>query len=228
MRQRRRWSPGAVVLAAVAVAAVSALLLLVLAIVLAVAVLGGIAYGGYRLVRAASHQRAGGPRRAARAGGRIPAEARGLLEMARTPDPLDRYLLAVREFDRLSAATLAIDPAGLARRGHARRIDDLAEQAYNLHDAVLEIERELGADPSASGALANVWELSVACGELWAYARDLRDGRGAPTLAEVRGFVRRRTALLDRRDALVTRLNAAELRRPTKLTPAAGAPAETA
>ena len=207
--RRRQWTPGTVILAAllgiVALTLVIALLLMALA---AAAVLGA-AYLGYRSTR---RLLAGSRRPAVRSTGRrADPELRGFVEMARTPDPLDRYLLAVHEFDRLSGATLSVDPAGLTGGRAARRAADLAEQAYNLVDAVNEIERQLSADPSAEKALANVWELSVAAGELWSYCRDLRDARHDPSLAQVRWFISRRTALLNRRDALVARLRDTEL-----------------
>lgn len=210
--RRRRWTPATVIVALVLGITALLIALTLLALALAGAVLLGGAYLGYRVLRGVLGR---GPARGASRGVRhLARDARGLLEMARTPDPLDRYLIAVREFDRMSAAALAIDPMDLPRGGTARRIADLAEQAFNLCDAVSEIERHIGADPAADAALANVWELSVACGELWFYCRDLRNVRSAPTLAEVRSFITRRTALLTRRDALVARLRDAELRRP--------------
>jgi hypothetical protein len=101
-----------------------------------------------------------------------------------------------------------------------RRAADLSEQAYNLHDAVAEIERQLAGDPSADGALKNVWELSVATDDLWSYSREVCAVRRSPTLEELRRFVSRRTMLLSRRDGLVVRLRDAELRRPEALSAA--------
>lgn len=209
--RRRRWGPGSIVLtAALGVIALSIVLCLLVLATTGAVLLGG-AYVGYRVLRRAYGGRAiESPRRNRQ---RLAREARGLLEMARTPDPLDRYLLAVREFDRLSAEALAVDPVDLPRARTARRAADLAEQAHNLYDAVAEIERQVTADTAADGALANVWELSVACGDLWSYCRDLRQVRRAPSLADLRAFITRRTALIARRDALVTRLQRADLGR---------------
>lgn len=213
--RRRHWTPGAVAIAMVMGLVTLVIALTLLALALAGAILLGGAYLGYRVLRGAFS--AGGSRAVERgAMRRVAKEARGLLEMARTPDPLDRYLIAVREFDRISAAALAIDPVDLPRRGAGRRAAELAEQALNLHDAVAEIEREIVHDRDADGARANVWELSMAARDLFSYCTDLRDARGAPSLQAVRGFISRRTALIARRDALVERLNAAELRRPVE------------
>lgn len=213
--RRRRWSPGAVIIALILGIIALALALTLLVMAMTGAVLVGGAYVGYRLLRLALRS---GPDLDARARqGRIPREARGLLEMARTPDPLDRYLIAVREFDRLSGAVLEIDPAALGKGRTARRARELAEQALNLHDAVTEIERQVGADPTADGAMVNVWELAVATGELWSYCRQLHEVRRSPSLMEVRALVARRAALLGRRDTLVSRLQTADLRRGTSL-----------
>jgi hypothetical protein len=215
--RQRHWTPGRVILALILSALVLALICTLLVLALAGAVLAAPIYLGYRILRAQQRSR-----RRAPAGAdprRLARDARGLLEMARTPDPLDRYLLAVREFDRISASVLALDPADLLQRRVNRRASDLAEQAYNLHDAVTEIERQLAGDPAAAGALANVWELSVAAGELWSYCRDLTEAPRSPSLAAMRAFVARRTALLSRRDALVVRLREADLRRPAPAPP---------
>jgi hypothetical protein len=215
--RRRRWTPGAVILALVlgVIALAIAVTLLLMAVAGAI-VIGG-AYGGYRLLRATLWRESALP--AAKRSRRISRETRGFIEMARTTDPLDRYLIAVREYDRLSGAVLEIDPADLGRGRAARRAADLAEQALNLHDAVAEIERQVAADPAADGAMTNVWELSVAAGEVWSYCRDLGEIRRTPTLMEVRALITRRTALLSRRDALVSRLRDAQLRRGASLPP---------
>ncbi len=214
--RRRRWTPGRVIAAAILGIIALSLLLAVVVLALATAALAAAGYVGFRVIRRLSagsgkrsHQLA--PQPAARVA-RPTKETRGLLEMARTPDPLDRYLIAVREFDRLSGATLAVDPSELGRKRAGRRAADLADQAYNLHDAITEIERELRAGNSADRALSGVWELSVAASELWLYCRDLHNVRGAPSLQQVRYFVSRRTALLNRRDALVVRLRDATLK----------------
>jgi hypothetical protein len=189
---------------------VAALLVALLALALAAAAVAAFGYLSYYLARRLwAYYR----RRAAERHARHPGpELRGLIEMARTPDPLDRYLLAVREFDRLSSALLDVQPADLGRWRSTRRAAALAEQAEMLHEAVREIERDLSAGPSARGALAGVWELAIATDELWSYYRDLRAARGTPSLAQVRRLEARRTALLARRDALIARLREADLR----------------
>lgn len=205
---------------------VATLLVALLALALAAAALAAFGYLSYRIARWlwAYYRRRSAEHRA-----RHPApELRGLLEMARTPDPLDRYLLAVREFDRLSTALLEVPPAELGRWRSGRRAAALAEQAEMLHEAVREIERELSAGPTVGGALAGVWELAIATDELWAYCRDLRNLRGPPSLAQVRRLESRRTALLARRDALVTRLRETDLRSgagPPSSPPPSGAEA---
>lgn len=201
----------AAIIAAVIVGlTVAALLVALLALAFAAAVLVALCYLSYHLARQLwAYYR----RRAAERHARRPApELRGLFEMARTPDPLDRYLLAVREFDRLTSALLDVQPADLGRWRSARRAAALAEQAEMLHEAVREIERELSAGPTTHGALAGVWELAIAADELWSYCRDLRAARGTPSLAQVRRLEARRTALLARRDALIARLREVDLR----------------
>lgn len=212
-RRRQHSAEGlvfAVIAGLVIAAVVAALLVALLALVLAAAALAAIGYLAYQLARWlwAYYRRRAAERRA-----RHPTpELRGLFEMARTPDPLDRYLLAVREFDRLTSALLDVQPADLGRGRSARRAAALAEQAEMLHEAVREIERELNAGSAADGTLAGVWELAIATDELWAYCRDLRAMRGTPALAQVRRLESRRTALLARRDALIARLREADLR----------------
>jgi hypothetical protein len=220
----RRWSPGGVILALIVGVLLLAVVVTLLALALAGAILLGGAYLGYRVLRAVLTRQTpparGGDLR------RLTRDARGLLEIARTVDPLDRYLLAVNEFARLSGAVLALDPLDVTRGRAARRARELAEQVENLRDAVAEIERRLAADPAAAGALAGVWELSVACAELESYSHDLAMARRSPTLATVRAFIGRRTALIARRDALVDRLRDADLRRTPTATvgdPSSGA-----
>ncbi len=213
---RRRWTPGRVIVAAILGIIALSLVLALVVLALATAALAAAGYLGFRLVRRLS----GGPGPRAqlaaparrRRTGRPAKDTRGLLEMARTPDPLDRYLLAVREFDRLSGATLAVDPAELGRKRTDQRAAGLADQAYNLHDAITEIERDLRTTGQADAALSSVWELSVAASELWTYSRDLCAVRGTPSLQQVRYFVSRRAGLLNRRDALVVRLRDATLK----------------
>src|SRR5215204_4783514 len=91
--RRHQWSPGSVVIALVVGAVVALLAVLLLVAALVAAVLAAVAYAGYRGLRAAltretlvgeTHAATGRPVR------RADREVRGLLEMARTPDPLDR------------------------------------------------------------------------------------------------------------------------------------------
>lgn len=211
-RRRQRSAEGlvfAVIVGLVIAAVVAALLVALLALVLTAAALAAIGYLTYQLVRWLwAYYR----RRAAERHARHPApELRGLFEMARTPDPLDRYLLAVREFDRLTSALLDVQPADLGRGRSTRRAAALAEQAEMLHEAVREVERELNASSAADGTLAGVWELAIATDELWSYCRDLHAVRGAPSLAQAHRLESRRTALLARRDALIARLREADL-----------------
>lgn len=212
---RRRWSPGSVIIALVLSVIALAIAVTLVMMALAGAILVGGAYVGYRVLRATVFARPAIAEPSHPRKGRLAREARGLLEMARTPDPLDRYLIAVTEFDRLSGAVLEIDPATLGRGRSLRRAGELAEQSLNLHDAVAEIERQVAADPRTEGAMPNIWELAVATGDLWSYCRAMCSVHRSPSLMEVRALVARRTALLSRRDALVTRLREADLRRLT-------------
>lgn len=210
---RRRWTPGSVMIALVLGLIALAIAVTLMLMAFAGAILVGGAYLGYRLMRGVVTDRPSITEPIRTRKGKLPRETRGLLEMARTPDPLDRYLIAVTEFDRLSGAVLEIDPATLGKGRALRRAHELAEQSLNLHDAVAEIERQVAADPRADGAMTNIWELAVATGDLWSYCREIRDMRRAPSLMEIRALVSRRTALLSRRDALVARLRDADLRR---------------
>ena len=153
------------------------------------------------------------PRRGRAAGRRLRREARGLLEMAGTIDPMERYLLAVREFERISAGALAIEPESAGRHRTARRAWDLAEQAQNLHDEVLEIERRLVADRTANGARTHIWELSLAVREVHDYLSRVLTVRRALTLYDLRALVGHRAALIARRTALVDRLDDVQVTR---------------
>lgn len=186
-------------------------LLTLLAALLAVAVAGALLLGGAWLAwegaKALVAERRPAP---ARRPGR---EARGLIEMAASTDPLEQYLIAVREFERISMAALALDPEAAGRRSTARRAWDLADQAQNLADAVDSVERALMLDPRADGARAHIWELSHAVREVDAYLSRLSAVRRAPTLAELRGLISARTALAARRTALVERLDTVQVTR---------------
>jgi hypothetical protein len=140
-------------------------------------------------------------------------EARGLIEMAATADPMEQYLIAVREFERISMAALALDPEAAGRRSTTRRAWELADQAQNLYDAVNDVERALMLDPNADGARAHIWELSHAVREVYHYLSRLHDVRRAPTLADLRALISARTALAARRTALVERLDAVQVTR---------------
>ena len=140
-------------------------------------------------------------------------EARGLLEMARTANPLEQYLIGVREFERISAEALALDPESAGSRRTARRVWALAEQADSLSDAVAGVERRLMSDPTAHGARTHAWELALASREVCHYLERLADVRRRPNLGELRALITHRTELLDRRGALVDRLDSVEMGR---------------
>jgi hypothetical protein len=186
-------------------------LLALLAALLAVAATGALLFGGAWLAwqgtRALVAERRPAPNR------RLSREARGLIEMAATPDPLEQYLIAVREFERLSAAALEIDPQSAGRRSASRRAWELADQTHNLYDAVNDIERALVSDPNADGARAHIWELSHAVREVYHYLSQVHAIRHTPTLADLRGLITARTALSTRRTALVGRLDAVQVTR---------------
>src|SRR5687768_12491017 len=93
---RRRWTPGGVMLAAVLGVIALAIAVTLLMVALAGAVLLGGAYLGYRLLRVVVAPRVSGDR-TARSPRLTSRDAHGLIEMARTTDPIDRYLLAVQE-----------------------------------------------------------------------------------------------------------------------------------
>ena len=196
-----------VALAAAAGAVLLAVLVAMLALAATAALLVGGAWLAWQVTRPLRE-----PRRAP-AAGRIGREVRGLLEIAATPDPLEQYLLAVREFERISAAALALAPETAGRPRTARRAWELAEQAQNLDDAVTEIERRLDAHPAADGARAHVWELALAAREVEAYLSAFAAVRRAPSLAQVRALVSRRAAMTARRTALVDRLDAVQVTR---------------
>ena len=186
-------------------------LLALLAALLAVAATGAVLLGGAWLAwqgtKALVAERRPAPNR------RLSREARGLIEMASTMDPMEQYLIAVREFERLSAAALEIDPQSAGRRGATRRAWELADQTHNLYDAVNDVERALMTDPNADGARAHIWELSHAVREVYHYLSRIHAVRSAPTLADLRGLIAARTALSTRRTALVERLDAVQVTR---------------
>lgn len=195
-------------LAAAAAATVLAIIVALLAVISTAALLIG---GAWVAWKATTALRAGAPSR--RADRRLMRESRGLLEIASTVDPMERYLLAVREFERISMAALEIDPQEAGSRRAARRAGDLYEQAANLADAVAEVERALVRDPHAEGARAHVWELSIAARDLTGYLEDVAVVRGTPSLAVLRRLVAHRTTLAARRTTLVDRLDAADVTR---------------
>lgn len=197
-------------LAAAAAATVLAIIVALLAVISTVALLVGGVWVAWKLTTALS---AGGHSR--RADRRLMRESRGLLEIASTVDPMERYLLAVREFERVSMAALEIDPQDAGSRRASRRAGDLYEQALNLSDAVAEVERALVRDPYAEGARAHVWELSIAARDVTSYLEDVASVRGTPRLAMLRKLVAHRATLAARRTTLVDRLDAADVTRST-------------
>jgi hypothetical protein len=203
---------------AVALAAGTVVLALILAL-LAVAVGAAFLLGGawltWKVGRAiwAGNQR-GRTHHTARAVSRVGRrEVRGLLEMAATPNPLEQYLIAVREFERISAAALALDPQDVGSRRTARRVWTLAEQADNLAEAVADVERRLMSDPSGQGARSHAWELALASRDVCHYLDRLGDVRRSPSLGELRGLIAHRAELVSRRAALVDRLDSVEMTR---------------
>ena len=205
-------NPWLVLLALALAAGAGAMVLAVIVAMLAMAATGAVLVGGAWLawygLRALS-----GPRRAPSAGRRLTREAHGLLEMAATVDPMERYLLAVREFERISAAALAIAPESVGRRRTARRAWELAEQAQNLHDEVIAIERGLLTDRTVAGARAHIWELSLAVRDVYDYLSRITAVRRSLSLADLRGLVTHRAALMTRRTALVDRLDDVQVTR---------------
>jgi hypothetical protein len=209
-----------IVAAGVAGAVVLALLVALIAVAATAALLIGGAYlawqGTRMLSRPASRMLVGPGGNPSN--GRVTREMRGLLELAGTPDPYEQYLLAVREFERISMAALEIEPEATGRGRSARRARDLTDQAENLADAVNEIERRLLADPHADGARTHVWELSLAVREVEHYLSMLANVRGAPGLAQLRRLVAARSTLTTRRTALVDRLDSAQVTRNPVIT----------
>lgn len=196
------WVPAAL-LAVVVGGVVVALLMALLALAVTAAILLGgswLAWQGTKFLLR--------PRREQHTRRRPGREARGLLEIAASTDPMEQYLLAVREFERISAAALEIAPDSAGRRRTIRRVDDLAEQAENLSDAIADVERRIMADSRADGARAHVWELALATRDIEHYLAELRRVRGIPSLADLRLLTSRRGTLLSRRTTLVDRLDA--------------------
>ncbi len=211
--RRRRWSPLSLILMALLGVVALALLVAVLVLAMIAAVLAGVVYVAFLAVRSwwRTRRRHDTAARRPTAGAHGCQDVRGFLEIARTPDPVERYVLAVREFDRISAATLAVDPAERLGRRVARRVAVLADQADNLTDVVDEIEQMLSARRAAALVLSGVWELSVACRDLRTYSQALVALEHDPTLARVRHLTARRTTLRERHEALIARLRDADL-----------------
>ncbi len=216
--RRRRWTPLSIALTIVAgllVGALAAALLLLTVFTLLLAAGAYLSYRALRWLLSGSRRTRGERSRRVQRRTAIPlnADARGLLELAKTADPLDRYLLAVREYDRLSGATLSLDPVELGRRKIHRQAMAVADQTAALHESVVEIEQEVSAADRSAPALAGIWELSVAVRELATYSADLSEAPRSPSLSDARRFLARRTALLARRDALAERLQSVVVHR---------------
>lgn len=213
--RRRRWTPLSFAVAAVAGLVLASLVIALLLLTVVTLLLAAGVYLSYRTLRwmvsGSRRRRAARPRARQRPALPLVREAAGLLEMARTADPLDRYLIAVREYDRLSGTMLSLDPIELGKRKTHRRAVSLADQTATLQEAVQEIERDVSAIDRSSPALSGIWELSVAVGELAIYGNDLAASPRALSLGDARRFVARRTSLLARRDALTERLRTAVL-----------------
>src|SRR5215204_2131179 len=162
------------VVAGVAASVVVALIVALLAVAATAAVLVGGAWLAWQMtrlaVRPATAMLSGGDRPVSRKNGR---EVRGLLELAAAPDPMEQYLIAVREFERISMAAISLDPEQAGANRARRRAEDLAEQAQNLDDAVTELEHRLVGDRAAGGARAHVWELALAVREVEQYLTSL-------------------------------------------------------
>jgi hypothetical protein len=200
------------VAAGIAASIVIALIVALLAVAATAAVLFGGAWVAWQLARAAVRP-ALAPAGANGASRKHNRELRGLLELAATPDPMEQYLIAVREFERISMAAITLDPEDAGGSRAHRRALDLAEQAQNLDVAVTELEHRLVADRAASGARTHVWELALAVREVEQYLTTFGSVRGRPSLATLRALVGRRTTLTSRRTALVDRLEQVQVTR---------------
>ena len=207
------------VAAGVAAAVVLALIVALLAVAATAAVLVGGAWLAWKATRVAAGPaitaiEGSGPgslvarRTGSRRQGR---EVLGLLEMAATLDPMEQYLIAVREFERISMAAIALEPEQAGGTRARRRALDLAEQAQNLDDAVTDVEHRLIHDPHAGGARTHVWELALAVREVEQYLSTFGSVRGRPSLSALRTLVARRASLASRRTALVERLESVQV-----------------
>lgn len=206
------------VAAGVAASIVVALIVALLAVVAAAAVLAGGAWLAWRVTQLAVAPSIAaldtGARRGKRRGNR---EVRGLLELAAASEPMEQYLIAVREFERISMAAIELDPEQAGAGRQRRRAIDLAEQAQNLDEAVTDLEHRLVADRQAGGARTHVWELALAVREVEQYLSTLGSVRGRASLSTLRSLVARRATLTSRRTALVDRLEQVQVTR--SLTP---------
>jgi hypothetical protein len=202
------------VAAGVAASVVVALVVALLAVAATAAILLGAAWLGWKLTRLAVSPAVAaldsGGRPAARKGNR---EVRGLLELAATTEPMEQYLIAVREFERISMAAISLDPEQSGGAKLRRRALDLAEQAQNLDDAVTDLEHRLVADRQSGGARTHVWELALAVREVEQYLTAFGSVQRRPSLATLRSLVGRRATLTARRTALVDRLEQVEVTR---------------
>ncbi|MGE0540636.1 MAG: hypothetical protein AB7R89_10695 [Dehalococcoidia bacterium] len=205
---------GGLVVAGVAASIIVALIVALLAVVAAAAVLVGGAWLAWRVTQLAIAPSVAaldsGSRRGSRRANR---EVRGLLELAATSDSMEQYLIAVREFERISMAALSLDPEHAGARRFRRRAFDLAEQAQNLDEAVTDLEHRVVADRTAGGARTHVWELALAVREVEQYLTTIASVRGAPTLSTLRALVAHRTTIRSRRTALVDRLEQVQVTR---------------
>lgn len=200
------------VAAGIAASVVIALIVALLAVAATAAVLMGGTWVAWQIARAAVRP-ALAPAGTNGTTRRHNRELRGLLELAAASEPMEQYLIAVREFERVSMAAITLDPEDAGGNRARRRALDLAEQAQNLDDAVTELEHRLVADQSAAGARTHVWELALAVREVEQYLTTFGSVRGRPSLSTLRALVGKRATLTARRGALVDRLEQVQVTR---------------
>jgi len=200
--------PAGIALFLIAVMVILALVVTLSAVLLAVAIAAGLALGvahiGGRLLGGTRDSVEGRP------------SDRGRRRLGNADRPLERYLADVEEFDHVTTQAARFDPDGNDSWRKRRRLRGLADRSTLLRESAIGVERAVSRDHAAEAARPGLWELIVATSELQRYLNDLLGyptTRGRPSqLRELQSLHERRDEVVQRRDALVRRLQETDLR----------------
>ena len=200
--------PAGIALFLIAVMVILALVVTLSAVLLAVAIAAGLALGAVHI----GSRLLGGTRDSVES---RPSD-RGRRRLGNVDRPLERYLADVEEFDHVTTQAAGIDPDANDSWWNRRRLRGLADRSSSLRESAIGVERAVSRDHAAEAARPGLWELIVATSELQRYLNDLLGyptTRGRPSqLRELQSLHERRDEVVQRRDALVRRLQETDLR----------------